>query len=457
MAYQAPEGYKPYPDTNYYYTEREGTDVSGNPVRIVTYFDTETGLYSEQTYQVEAAANNQYEQHNYQNTNETVKKKSALPLIITLSSVAVVLIATVLVVWLTGAYNMIPIFSDDSNSTLSEVPSTVESTPDASSQTIADGDYVIEWVDENFEAAVREELFSGEDRLITYNDVKDFVELDLEDSNIERIDDIKHFTSISFLYLRNNFIEDLTPLENLDDLYFLELDNNMITNIDVLSNLTELTMLAAEDNYIEDLTPLSNLINLDMLFLDGNSIIDVSPLSNISGLADLSLEDNFISDISPLASLTNLRYLYLEDNQIFDWSPVSHVEYVYGAPESTPEPVQDVSVTPGVYAFYEDNFGDYVIYILVRPGHTMWLGATLGGSVYFTEISMHVEGHVATINGSVSDEMANMDITFPITLTYDENFTLVSPDIMWTIDAGETSDYIMNEDEMAEHYYYLYE
>ncbi len=424
MAYQAPEGFEPYQGTKYYYTEREGLDLNGNPARIITYFDTETGEFSEQSYPIEATQDAQ--PYNEQvNANTEVKKKSAMPLIITCSSIAVVLVASVLIVWLTGIYKMIPIFGDDASALPDDGGSsqviTPTGTPESSSDVISDGDYPIEWVDAYFEEAIREKLFSGEDETIMYNDVKDIVELDLIDCEIEYIDDIKHFTALEHLMLR--------------------------------------------DNYIEDIAPLAALENLKMLDLSDNFIEDVSPLSNMSNLISLYLENNYIEDVSPLANLTNLQALYLEYNMILDWSPVLYVEYLYGkpepTPEPTPEPVQNVDISPGTYAFYDSEYagGEYVVYIIVRPGYPTWFGATNGGTIYFDDFSMEIDGNTVVLNEPdvLSEAMMNMGISTPINLTYDGNFTITSQQGLWTLGEGAVSEYLMGEVETAEYYYYLYE
>ncbi len=116
-----------------------------------------------------------------------------------------------------------------------------------------------------------------------------------------------------------------------------------------------------------------------------------------------------------------------------------------------------MDITPGVYGFYEPNIGDYFVQILIRPGYTTYLGYTLGGDTFFSPVEVQISGDTVTLSGTVDEQMLNMDISFPITLTYDSNFTLVSPSVLWTAYAGQVSDYTMSEAEMAEYYYWLYE
>ncbi|EKZ4336175.1 leucine-rich repeat domain-containing protein, partial [Listeria monocytogenes] len=136
---------------------------------------------------------------------------------------------------------------------------------------------------------------------------------------------LSNLTNLTYLYLKNNQISDISPLANLTNLRTLDLENNQISDISPLANLTNLRTLGLENNQISDISPLSNLTNLVYLYLENNQISDISPLSNLTNLVYLYLENNQISDISPLANLTNLTDLYLKNNQISDISPLSNL------------------------------------------------------------------------------------------------------------------------------------
>src|SRR4028119_1947868 len=68
-----------------------------------------------------------------------------------------------------------------------------------------------------------------------------------------------------------------------------------------LSSLTELFL---DNNQISDIKPLESLTNMTVLFLDNNQISDIKPLESLTNLAWLVLKNNKISDIKPLESLT---------------------------------------------------------------------------------------------------------------------------------------------------------
>src|SRR4028119_611446 len=70
--------------------------------------------------------------------------------------------------------------------------------------------------------------------------------------------------------------------------------------------LSSLTVLFLLDNQISDIKPLESLTNLTVLYLHDNQISDIKPLQSLTNLTHLSLHDNQISDIKPLESLTNL-------------------------------------------------------------------------------------------------------------------------------------------------------
>jgi len=80
--------------------------------------------------------------------------------------------------------------------------------------------------------------------------------------------------------------------------------------------LSSLTGLYLDNNQISDIKPLESLTNLTWLFLDNNQISDIKPLESLTNLTWLFLDNNQISDIKPLESLTNLKEIYLSGNPI---------------------------------------------------------------------------------------------------------------------------------------------
>ncbi|HHU60795.1 MAG TPA: leucine-rich repeat domain-containing protein [Natronincola sp.] len=161
----------------------------------------------------------------------------------------------------------------------------------------ADSGYVIEFVDQNLEQAIREEIGKPTEP-ITKGDVSSIDSFVAFGKNIEKLDGIEHLTGMSSLYVWFNNIKDLSPLAGLVNLYELSL----------------------RDNNIEDISPLAGLVSLKKLVLVENNIsdidIDISPLASLVNLEWLSLINSGLSDINVLLELENLKEVYISSNKL---------------------------------------------------------------------------------------------------------------------------------------------
>ena len=147
----------------------------------------------------------------------------------------------------------------------------------------------------------------------------------LRDNQISDVSPLQNLTSLQLLDLVRNQISDISPLQNLTSLQHLDLIRNQISDVSPLQNLTSLQSLYLNDNQISDVSSLQNLTSLQHLELSRNQISDVSSLQNLKALQHLSLAANQISNISPLQNLTSLQYLHSDDNQISDISPLQNL------------------------------------------------------------------------------------------------------------------------------------
>ncbi|RKU16247.1 hypothetical protein C6503_12500, partial [Candidatus Poribacteria bacterium] len=141
--------------------------------------------------------------------------------------------------------------------------------------------------------------------------------------------DFSGLTALTTLRLRNNFISDISALEDLTlltSLRALYLSNNSISDISALEDLTSLTSLDLNNNAISDISALEDLTSLTSLDLNNNAISDISALEDLTSLTSLDLNNNAISDISALEDLTSLRTLYLAGNPISDYGPVRRLK-----------------------------------------------------------------------------------------------------------------------------------
>jgi len=147
-------------------------------------------------------------------------------------------------------------------------------------------------------------------------------ELYLFDNQISDITPLQLLTNLKILGLRNNQIEDITPLQSLVNLRTLGIESNQVSDITPLQSLINLTTLIIEENLISDVTPLQSLTDLRVLGLRDNQINDITPLQSLTNLTRLSLGTNQISDVTPLQTLTTLDILGLGYNQISDIAPL---------------------------------------------------------------------------------------------------------------------------------------
>ena len=174
-------------------------------------------------------------------------------------------------------------------------------------------DALVEFRDENLEAAIRDIIDVEEDDIFA-NDLRDIKVLDLRGKDIEYLDGIEYFTSLEMLDLEDNFIKDVSALENVTSLRWLSLRNNQILSLENISFDTlidlPLTYVSLRHNVIKDDTSEVRLS-------------DISLLSNFSELEVLDLRDNQITDISPLQSLIRLKELDISQNPIEDSSLLS--------------------------------------------------------------------------------------------------------------------------------------
>jgi len=111
---------------------------------------------------------------------------------------------------------------------------------------------------------------------------------------------IKEMKKLEELDLHHNQIEDLSPLEELKSLKYLDLAGNKIS----------------------DLGPIKGLLNLKMLHLGGNSLKEVASLRGLKNITNLDLGENHVENLEPLASLLKLEVVNLTGNPVKSLEPL---------------------------------------------------------------------------------------------------------------------------------------
>ena len=148
--------------------------------------------------------------------------------------------------------------------------------------------------------------------------VSEVKELNCNNQQIVSLDGLEHFTSLYFLSLSGNHINNITPLNCLIELKWLYLDDNQISDITGLEALQLLYTLHIRSNKISDIAPISQLVALKHLYLSNNQISNISPLSSLYNIQYLLIDNNEIVELSALAMLTSLKTLYAHSNNIVE-------------------------------------------------------------------------------------------------------------------------------------------
>ena len=147
--------------------------------------------------------------------------------------------------------------------------------------------------------------------------------LRLEFRQILKVENLQCLTSLTRLFLDNNFIEHISGLDSLVNLTWLDLSFNKIRKIKGLDNLRKLEVLALYNNEISALENLHHLDELKVLRLGQNRIPskeNVVYLRRLKSLKTLSIKENPMCDdkdwekycIALLPNLTNVECHYVQ-------------------------------------------------------------------------------------------------------------------------------------------------
>lgn len=95
-----------------------------------------------------------------------------------------------------------------------------------------------------------------------------------------------------------------------------------LQDISPLQALNDLTFLDLSEANVQDLSPLANLTALETLSIFETPVSDVSDLVGLTGLRTLNLRRTQVTDLSLLANLTDLSLLYLPRSRADDLTPI---------------------------------------------------------------------------------------------------------------------------------------
>ena len=239
--------------------------------------------------------------------------------------------------------------------------------------------YPISWTDQKLGEAVAKQFGKSRNEVM-YSDLFEAKELDLNNSNIDSVADLRVCYNLKVLNINSNNVNDLTPLASLSNLTYFYGRNNSYSDLTPLASLPSLKSvdvsntpsigtllsLGTNKNIVRytlynmnlDNTDLSALISvfadngaeIQKFDISGNPrVTDYSPIARLTGLEEFYAEYNFIDDwalrdlASYLADLPKLKELTLQMNNITDPEPITmltHLTYLNIANN----PVRDISV-----------------------------------------------------------------------------------------------------------------
>lgn len=145
-------------------------------------------------------------------------------------------------------------------------------------------------------------------------------------SGLTEIEGLAGLTSLTYLDISNNAIQNLSPIGGLTSLKELYASWNQISTIDSLSALTSLKVLHVNDNLIRDITAVETMPHLTDINVNCNYIQDVSPLAHLASNDGvyMDLGYNEIRDLSPLKDFNETCSLIAYRNPVADYSAVEH-------------------------------------------------------------------------------------------------------------------------------------
>ncbi|MDR2884682.1 MAG: leucine-rich repeat domain-containing protein [Deferribacteraceae bacterium] len=127
------------------------------------------------------------------------------------------------------------------------------------------------------------------------------------------------------IHLETDYVKDITPLDNLTNLYGLTLESNKITDLTPLMQMHNLEYLHVGDNRLTSIEPLDNLTSLQMVDLGINALTTLAPLLNSPEIYTVYAANNRLTKLDFIDNKSKIRYLDVTRNAISDISPISYL------------------------------------------------------------------------------------------------------------------------------------
>ena len=165
------------------------------------------------------------------------------------------------------------------------------------------------------------------DEISSLNNNKDLISINLSNNNIKDISSLSASSNLKNLNVGENIVNNngASVVKNFNKLENLNISNGSITSIDTLKNLTMLKGINLDGNKILDLSPLNNKQNLEVLSLSDCNINNnqLKSINSLNNLKEIDISNNNITSIESLNNSKNIVYLDVSENEIKDISSLS--------------------------------------------------------------------------------------------------------------------------------------
>ncbi|OPH47873.1 hypothetical protein BC351_39330 [Paenibacillus ferrarius] len=164
------------------------------------------------------------------------------------------------------------------------------------------------------EKAIRDELKLTDDQVLDYKTLQKLTTLYPKGKEkIKSLEGLEFALNLTDIYIDNQEITDVRPLQYLHKLKFIALSHNKIQNICPISNLSNLQKLLISNNEIERISCFSHLTSLTDLLASQNKIVDIASLAKLP-IKWLDIVGNPVVDILPIGSMEELRTLFIDED-----------------------------------------------------------------------------------------------------------------------------------------------
>lgn len=167
------------------------------------------------------------------------------------------------------------------------------------------------------------------------SNLEELLDISISNNQIEDLSPVTTLNKLTRLEIANNNISDLSPLYGMSfsSLEVLTLTGNQLDNVELFNHsyFPILSDLWLDNNKVSDITPLQNLPMVEYLSFDNNEVENIEPLTHLSNLKYVWGIGNHIFDVSPINQFTDLNVKSFQNQTIIlspiDYSSDIEIEY----------------------------------------------------------------------------------------------------------------------------------